>query len=115
MLVVKRKSGPYAGKWSLPGGNLKFGERMADAAKRELEEETGIVATIGSAVGIFEIVMEQPAPAHFVLMTFAGSFESGEARAGDDAEEVRWVSEADLESLDITPQSRDAIARSRPQ
>jgi mutator protein MutT len=115
VLLVKRKAGPYAGKWALPGGNVAFGERMAEAAKRELLEETGITATIGRPVGIFEIVMDQPVPAHFVLMAFAADFQSGEAKAADDALEVRWMSADDLDTADITPQSRDAIARSRPQ
>jgi ADP-ribose pyrophosphatase YjhB (NUDIX family) len=88
---------------------------MAEAAKRELLEETGITATIGRPVGIFEIVMDQPVPAHFVLMAFAADFQSGEAKAADDALEVRWMSADDLDTADITPQSRDAIARSRPQ
>ena len=70
VLLVHRRGGPYAGKWSLPGGHVVFGERLVAAAKRELLEETGVSATIGSAVGIFEIVMDQPRPAHFVLMTF---------------------------------------------
>ena len=115
VLLVRRRGGPYAGKWSLPGGHVVFGERLVAAAKRELLEETGVSATIGSAVGIFEIVMDQPRPAHFVLMTFAAVYESGEAKAGDDAEAVRWVPATELAELDVTPQSREAIARSRPQ
>ena len=115
VLLVKRKAGPYAGKWALPGGNVAFGERMADAAKRELLEETGITASIGRPVGIFEIVLDQPVPAHFVLMAFAADYQSGEAKAADDALEVRWMSDDELDTADITPQSRDAIGRSRPQ
>lgn len=115
VLLIKRGSGPYAGKWALPGGHVRFGERMADTAKRELLEETGISAAIGNPVGIFEIVMEQPVSAHFVLMAFAATYEGGEVKAGDDAEEARWVPAKELDSLDITPQSRDAIARARPR
>ncbi len=115
VLLVKRLSGPYGGRWALPGGNVEFGERLAEAAKRELMEETGISATIRNPVGIFEIVMEQPLAAHFVLMTFAATYEAGEIRPGDDAVEVRWVPGDELSELDITPQSLDAIARSQPQ
>jgi 8-oxo-dGTP diphosphatase len=114
VLLVRRKTGPYADKWSLPGGHVTFGERMAEAAKRELREETGIDASIGRPVGIFEIVMDEPRPAHFVLMAFSAQYQSGEAVAADDAADVRWVREDELGSLDITPQSRDAIARSQP-
>jgi 8-oxo-dGTP diphosphatase len=113
VLLVRRKTGPYADKWSLPGGNVVFGERLAETAARELLEETGISAAIRNPVGIFEIVMEQPRPAHFVLMAFAAEYESGEAVAGDDAAAVKWAKADELEDLDITPQSRDAIARTR--
>jgi 8-oxo-dGTP diphosphatase len=115
VLLVKRKAGPYADKWALPGGHVAFGERMADTAKRELLEETGITASIGRPVGVFEIVMDQPVPAHFVLMAFSADYESGKAKAGDDAAEVRWVKWTELETLDITSQSLEAIARSRPR
>lgn len=115
MLLVRRKSGPYAGKWSLPGGHVEFGERMAEAAKRELAEETGIVASIGRPVGVFEIMVDQPEPGHFVLMAFAATYLSGDATAGDDADAVMWVTDEEMAGLDITPQSRDAIARTQPQ
>jgi ADP-ribose pyrophosphatase YjhB (NUDIX family) len=115
VLLVKRSAGPYAGKWALPGGNVAFGERMADTAKRELLEETGITASIDRPVGVFEIVMDEPIPAHFVLMAFSANYESGEAKAGDDAAEVKWVKWTELESFDITTQSLEAISRSRPR
>lgn len=115
VLLVQRKAGPYKNKWALPGGHVNFGERMAEAAKRELAEETGIDADIGSPVGIFEIVVDQPEPAHFVLMAFAATYKSGAAVAGGDASAVRWVAGSDLDKVDITSQSRDAIARSRPR
>jgi 8-oxo-dGTP diphosphatase len=115
VLLVKRKAGPYAGKWALPGGNVAFGERMAEAAERELLEETGVRAKIGRPVGIFEILMDEPVPAHFVVMAFAADYESGEAKAADDAAEVKWMNEREMVTADITPQSRDAIARSKPQ
>ena len=41
VLLIKRGAPPRAGEWSLPGGRIEFGERAADAALRELREETG--------------------------------------------------------------------------
>ena len=114
VLLVRRRFEPYAGRWSLPGGHVEFGERLSSAARRELAEETGVVAAIGNPVGIFEIVLEQPTPAHFVLVAFAANYMSGEATAGDDAEAVIWASADELDSLDVTQQSRDAIARTQP-
>jgi len=47
-------SGPLAGTayWATPGGGLDAGETYAEAARRELMEETGIDAEVGEAVAV---------------------------------------------------------------
>jgi 8-oxo-dGTP diphosphatase len=44
LLLGKRKNVIGAGKWGLPGGHLENGERIIDAGRRELAEETGLTA-----------------------------------------------------------------------
>lgn len=44
---------PDHGKWTMPGGGMEWGESAEAAATRELEEETGLTATIGPVLGIF--------------------------------------------------------------
>ena len=43
ILLIKKHGGPYDGKLDLPGGTIEFGETPADALKRELQEEVGIL------------------------------------------------------------------------
>lgn len=42
VLLIQRKKDPFAGSWALPGGFVEENERISDAARRELVEETGV-------------------------------------------------------------------------
>ena len=41
ILLIKKSRGPYKGKYDLPGGGIEYGEKIEDALKREIHEETG--------------------------------------------------------------------------
>ncbi|MEZ4983740.1 MAG: NUDIX domain-containing protein [Saprospiraceae bacterium] len=42
VLLIERNREPYMGKWALPGGFVQMDESLEDAARRELQEETGV-------------------------------------------------------------------------
>ena len=42
VLLVKRKHWPFEGRWAIPGGFVNMDESLELAARRELEEETGV-------------------------------------------------------------------------
>jgi len=44
---------PDSGRWAMPGGGMEWGESAEETAVRELEEETGLTATIGPVLGVY--------------------------------------------------------------
>jgi 8-oxo-dGTP diphosphatase len=100
VLLTQRARPPFENLWSLPGGHVKRGESLRDAALRELKEETGINARLGEIIGWNEIIGPDK---HIVIAVFTARFESGEAVAADDAKAVRWVDYRQIDRLELTP------------
>jgi 8-oxo-dGTP diphosphatase len=102
LLLVRRGHEPSMGLWSLPGGRVEPGETAAEAAVREVREETGLDVEIG------ELLLTVPI-GDYVVDDFAATVVGGVLTAGDDASEVRWVSADELRTLDVTPGLLDAL------
>jgi 8-oxo-dGTP diphosphatase len=89
VLYVKRKKEPFKGGWSFPGGKVNTGERVEDALKRELFEETGLVILPTDILGVYSDPARDPR-GHKISVTFIAKITGGEAKGGDDAESVQW-------------------------
>lgn len=112
-LLVRRAREPQAGFWTFPGGCVEYGETLREAARRELFEETAVVAEIGDQLGLYDLIGRAapglPASYHSVLIVFAGTYVSGEPRAGDDAAEAAWFAPAEVGSLRLTAETGELI------
>lgn len=115
VLMVRRAHPPRAGSWSLPGGKQQLGETVAEAAARELAEETGL--TDLDWLGVAEVVdlIDRDETGgirfHYTVIDFAARWRSGEALAGDDAEAVAWVTPEDYDRYQLTPLVRQAVGK----
>ena len=69
VLLVQRGRPPRAGQWGLPGGMLELGERLVDAAAREVREECSIEIEIGGVAGVFEPVTRDDEGASNITMS----------------------------------------------
>lgn len=93
VLLVQRGRPPRAGEWSLPGGLIDLGERLRDAAQREVREECGIEVAIQDFIATFEPIIRDAAGEieyHYVIIDYWATHLSGEAVAQDDASAVAW-------------------------
>jgi mutator protein MutT len=117
VLLVRRANPPDAGKWGFPGGKIEQGETLAQAALRELKEETGISADIlrvFTATDAFEQDKNGQIQRHFILIAVLCRWKHGEPVAGDDALEARWLPIGNLEtsglelSLDVAEVAQQA-------
>ncbi|MEO6826167.1 MAG: NUDIX domain-containing protein [Microbacteriaceae bacterium] len=99
-LLVMRAAEPEAGSWTIPGGKVEPGESLAEAAAREVCEETGIRVRVVGELG----VLERPAGNGRVyeIHDFAADYVSGEVSAADDAADAGWFSAQQMALMPLT-------------
>src|SRR5574337_1450666 len=102
VVVVRRGHEPLKGEWSIPGGVLEIGETLRAGAAREALEETGLVVEAGEVLEVLDRIVrdkEGRIQFHYVLIDFLCRVTGGELRAGEDADEARWLSAAELDEF----------------
>lgn len=101
VLLIRRKAEPFAGKWALPGGFVEIEEPLEVAARRELEEETGLTGVALEQLYTFGDPGRDPrgrtvSVAYFALVNLA---EHRPVVGASDASEARWFSYSSLPPL----------------
>ncbi len=107
LLLVKRGHPPQEGRWTIPGGKVKYGEQLTHAVEREIQEETSLKVNCGDLVGIAERIDEQN---HFVILDFFVSLDISLSSIeglpvpvpASDAANAAWVPLGDLEEYSLT-------------
>jgi len=78
---------------------LELGETVAEGAMRELFEETGVRAEAAGPLTVIDTIDrdgEDRVRYHYTLVAVIGNWQSGEGAAGDDADEVAWLTRAEI-------------------
>jgi len=92
LLLVRRAREPFACDWALPGGFVEEGERVADAAPRELAEETGLDprSLRFRLLGVYDTPGRDPRGWAVSVVYLAIAPVELAVRGADDAGDARW-------------------------
>jgi len=94
ILLIRRGKPPRPDSWSIPGGMQELGETTAQAAIREVFEETAIIIDSPEFLEVIDYIdrdEDNNVRHHYTLIDYAAQYQSGTLAAGDDAEEAKWV------------------------
>jgi len=106
------QSHKWKGKYVLPGGHIELGERMLDALKREVKEETNLDIHDVEFVCFQEFVYDDRfwQHRHFIFFDYACKTDSTDVRLNSEAQSYVWVTLEEASELPVEHYTRIAIA-----
>jgi 8-oxo-dGTP diphosphatase len=90
VLLIKRDTEPYRGQWALPGGFVRIDEALDAAARRELEEETGVSHVYLEQLYTFGDLARDPRGRVISVAYIALAPTPPAAHGGSDAGDAQW-------------------------
>lgn len=90
VLLIQRARPPFKDRWALPGGYVEDGETAANAAVRELHEETGVSSAELAFLGLYDAPGRDPRGWTISAAFMSELSEEIEVLGGDDAQQARW-------------------------
>ena len=99
LVLVKRKNEPFKDKWALPGGFVEQEEELSEAAKRELQEETGLVVEKNEQIGTFGKPGRGPRGRTISIVYLSLIHCQEQLHGNDDAAQAEWFEIDNLPEL----------------
>lgn len=113
LALVQRTKEDHPRRWGLPGGLIEVGESPAQAAVRELREETGIIASAGAVIDTLDMIRhdaDNRVHQHFLLLVVHCHWQQGEGSAASDACAFGWFDRAAIAELEYVHDALPALA-----
>ncbi|WP_425394941.1 NUDIX hydrolase [Aeoliella sp.] len=100
VMLIQRDLPPFEGGWALPGGFVHVDETLDEAARRELNEETGLADIYLEQLYTFGQVDRDPRERIVTVAYYAlVNLEGHDVRASTDARNAAWFPVSDLPPL----------------
>ena len=112
VLLVRRGKPPAENLWAIPGGSVKIGESLQEAAEREIFEETGVTIRALEPVYTFDVIDRDAGGGvrfHYVIIDLTAEYIQGIPMAGDDASAARWISSDELATIKVNTRTRELL------
>jgi mutator protein MutT len=106
VLLARRAKEPDSGSWGFPGGLIELGETAAEAARRELAEETGIDAVAERVVDVTDFLRHDSAGRvqyHYILVVMLCRRLAGDPAPASDVAELGWFTPGEAAGLRASP------------
>jgi ADP-ribose pyrophosphatase YjhB (NUDIX family) len=130
VLLIRRGGEPLKGEWSIPGGLVELGEELAEGARRELLEETGLEVEPLQVIAVFDRIMydtprhrrrstastartrpQRRVRYHYVIVDYACRLKRGRLAPASDVVDARWVRHEDLPEYHLTDMATAVVRR----
>jgi len=100
LLLIQRDLEPFAGRWALPGGFVRVEESLEEAARRELQEETGVARVYLDQLYTFGQPDRDPRERVVTVAYYAlVKLSNHRVKAATDARNAAWFDVCDLPRL----------------
>jgi nucleoside triphosphatase len=105
------RSHKWRDQYVIPGGHIELGERMEDALRREIEEETGLAIHDISFLAFQEFIYDRAfwKQRHFLFFDYVCRTDSSDVKLNDEGQSYVWVTVEQALKLPVEPYTRTAI------